>query len=323
MARAATTRPTFKPVRWRFTMRGVPLPRIGLRLPDSVLFLLMVTPALILMLVYVLYPLWQIISGAFETQLNLNAPLQWAGLQNFEAIFAGGQFVDALGLTAYYTVGEIVLQVSLGLGFALLLNLKLPARDVARGAILFPFIVPSVVAALIWTYMLNPATGLIGYVLVHFHFVSKAPQFLSDPNTAMNAVILISVWKYMPLMIILFLARLQTIPTEVVEAARCDGANRWQIFRNVTWPWIFPVLLVAMIIRTILSFNEFEMPYLLVQGGPLNSVFTLPVMIRSLINDQQSLGEASAVSLIMIAILIVVCIVYLFVYRWGEKRLNE
>ncbi|HZU59588.1 MAG TPA: sugar ABC transporter permease [Solirubrobacteraceae bacterium] len=308
--------------RWRFTSRGVPVPRMGRRLPDFLLSFLMVAPALILMLVYVLYPFWQIATGAFETQATLSSPLQWVGLANFRAIFAQGQFTHALVLTIYYTLGQIVLQVSLGLAIALLLNLRLPGRNIARGTILFPFIVPAVVAALIWTYILDPATGPLDYVLVHLHLIQRPLLFLSDPNMAMNTVVLISVWKYMPLIIILFLARLQTIPVEILEAARCDGANAWQTFRHVTWPWVFPVVLIAIMVRTILSFNEFDMPYLLARGGPLNTVFTLPVMIRSLINDQNQLGQASAVSLIMIAILVVVCLAYVWAYRHGERGLD-
>lgn len=314
--------PAARSARWRVTSRGLPLPRMGRKLPDSWLSVLMVAPALILMMIYVLYPLWQVIAGSFEQQDTLSAPLHWVGLANFQAIFATGQFWSSLGLNLYYTIGNVIVQIPLGLGFALLLNMALPGRNIARGAILFPFIVPAVVAALIWSYMLNPSIGVIDYLLLHFHLIGKPLLFLSDPGGAMNTVILVSAWKYMPLMIILFLARLQTIPVEVLEATRCDGANAWQTFRHVVWPWLLPVVLIAIMVRTILSFNEFDMPYLLARGGPLDSVFTLPVMIRSLINDQSNMGQGSAVSLIMIAILLVVSLVYLVVYRWGEKSLD-
>lgn len=308
--------------RWRTGAGGLPIPRVGRKLRDSWLAFFMVLPALSLMTVYVLYPLYQVIVGSFMQSYTLGAAPHWVGLGNFQEIFAGSAFLPALGRSLYYTGGNIVLQLILGLGFALLLNQNLPGRNIARGAVLFPFIVPAVVAALIWTYALDPLTGVVNYVLMSNHFIKDPLQLLSSPATAMNTVILISTWKYMPLIIILFLARLQTIPLEVIEAARCDGANAWQVFWHVTWPWLQPVVLVAVMARTILSFNEFEMPYLLAHGGPLGTVNTLPVLVRELLNDEVDLGRAAAVSLVMMLILAVVLAGYIFVYRRGEKSLE-
>ena len=282
----------------------------------------MVLPALALMSVYVLYPLYQVIVGSFSQSYDLGKPSHFVGTSNFKEILAGTAFLPALGRSLYYTGGNILLQLTLGLGFALLLNQNLPGRNIARGAVLFPFIVPAVVAALIWTYALDPLTGVVNYLLLSNHLIKDPLQLLSAPATAMNTVILISTWKYMPLIVILFLARLQTIPTEVVEAAECDGANPWQVFWSVTWPWLQPVVLVAVMARTILSFNEFEMPYLLAHGGPLGTVNTLPVLVRELLNDELDLGRAAAVSLFMMLILAVVLSGYIYAYRRGERGLE-
>ena len=308
--------------RWRIGAGGLPIPRLGRNLRDSWLAFFMVLPALALMTVYVLYPLYQVIVGSFMQSYSLAEPPHWVGFSNFQEIFAGSAFLPALGRSLYYTGGNIVLQLTLGLAFAMLLNQNLPGRNIARGAVLFPFIVPSVVAALIWTYALDPLTGVVNYLLLSNNLIHDPLQLLSSPATAMNTVILISTWKYMPLIIILFLARLQTIPVEVIEAAKCDGANAWQVFTNVTWPWLQPVVLVAVMARTILSFNEFEMPYLLAHGGPLGTVNTLPVLVRELLNDELDLGRAAAVSLIMMLILAVVLAGYIFAYRRGEKSLE-
>jgi multiple sugar transport system permease protein len=314
----ASTRDT----RWRTGAGGLPVPRLGRRLGDGWLAFFMVLPALALMSVYVLYPLYQVLAGSFMQSYTLGAAPHWVGLSNFREIFGSDTFMPALGRSVYYTVGNIVLQLSLGLAFALLLNQNLPGRNIARGAVLFPFIVPAVVAALIWTYALDPLTGVVNYVLMSNHLIHQPLQLLSSPATAMNTVILISTWKYMPLIIILFLARLQTIPQEVVEAARCDGANAWEVFFYVTWPWLQPVVLVAVMARTILSFNEFEMPYLLAHGGPLGTVNTLPVLVRELLNDEVDLGRAAAVSLVMMVILAVVLAGYIAAYRRGERGLE-
>lgn len=308
--------------RWRTSARGLRIPRLGLRLADHWLSVLMVLPALTLMSLYVLYPLVQVMLDSFLQSYTLGQQGHFVGFSNFQAILTDDTFLPSLGRSIYYTVGNIVLQLVLGLAFALLLNMNLPGRNIARGAVLFPFIVPAVVAALIWTYALDPLTGVVNYLLMSNHLISKPMQLLSSPTAAMNTVILISTWKYMPLIIILFLARLQTVPVDVVEAARCDGATSIQIFRHVVWPWLVPVVLVAVMARTILSFNEFDMPYLLAHGGPLGSVTTLPVLVRQLLNDQVDMGRAAAVSLIMMLILAVVLAGYVFAYRRGERSLE-
>jgi multiple sugar transport system permease protein len=322
MARANLAVGQARAARWRTSARGLRLPRLGLRLPDGWLSFLMLLPALVLMSLYVLYPLAQVIAGSFLQSYTLGQPGHFVGFSNFREILSDNTFLPSLGRSVYYTVGNIVLQLGLGLAFALLLNMNLPGRSIARGAVLFPFIVPAVVAALIWTYALDPLTGIVNYLLLSNHLIKQPLQLLSSPSTAMNTVILISTWKYMPLIIILFLARLQTIPVEVVEAARCDGATALQVFRHVVWPWLVPVALVAVMARTILSFNEFEMPYLLAHGGPLGTVNTLPVLVRELLNDEVDLGRAASVSLIMMLILAVVLAGYVFAYRRGERTLE-
>lgn len=307
---------------WRTGKGGIRVPRLALRISDNWLSFFLVAPALGLMTVYVLYPLWEVISGSFLQSFILGQPGHFVGLANFQALLANGQFLPALQLSVYYTVGNIVLQLGLGLPIALLLNMKLPGRNIARGAVLFPFIVPAVVAALIWTFVLDPNTGIVDYVMTSLRVIHQPIPFLTSPSYAMNTVIVISTWKYVPLIIILFLARLQTIPSEVLEAARCDGANGWQVFRHVIWPWVLPVALVAVMARTILSFNEFDMPYLLAHGGPLESVTTAPVLVREVLNSQNDFGSASAMSLVMMAILVIVLIGYLVVYRRGERMLD-
>lgn len=301
---------------------GLPVPRLGVGVSDGWLAVLMVLPALLLMSIYLAYPLWSVVSSSFLQWDKLNEPGHWVGLQNYRWLLSGEDFLPTLGRTLYYTFWNIVLQTVLALAIALLLNLKLPGRNIARGAILFPFVMPAVVAAIIWTYMLDDLRGVVSYLLLSGHLISRPLGLLSSPSTAMNTVIAISVWKFMPFWVTLFLARLQTIPTEIVEAAQCDGASSWRVFRHIIWPWLLPVVLVAMMLRTILSFNEFDMPFLLAHGGPLNSVQVLSVLIRHLVVDNIDLGKAAAVSVVMIAFLVAASLVYVAIYRRGERLLQ-
>jgi multiple sugar transport system permease protein len=274
------------------------------------------------MLFYVLYPLWIVISSSFENFSTLTGSGTWAGLDNYRWLLEGQLFLPALSKSAYYTITNVILQTVLGFLIALLLNLSLPGRNIARGAILFPFIVPGVVAAIIWGYLFDNLTGVVDYVLISVHIITEPLGWLASPSTAMNTVVAISVWKFEPFMIILFLARLQTVPTDMLEAARVDGANLLQIFRYLILPWMLPVVLIAVMLRTIFTFNEFEMPYLLTQGGPLDATLVLPVMIRQLLVGSLSPGRASAVSAVMIGILVILGVGYMLIYRRTERSLE-
>lgn len=309
--------------KWRTGRFGLRYPRLGRHLSDGQLALVMVAPALLLMVAYVVYPLLSVLASSFQDYPSLIGPGRWTGLDNFAWILTGDEFFPALGRSLYYTFANIIGQTIIGFGIALVLNANLPGRNIARGAILFPFIVPGVVAALIWGYMFDDLTGVVNYVLVSLHVVSEPLGWLANPKTAMNTVIAISIWKFMPFMIILFLARLQTLPTEIMEAARVDGANVLQIFRHLILPWMLPVVVVAAMLRMIWSFNEFDMPFLLTQGGPDDATLVLPVMIRQLLLDQLSPGRAAAVSVIMIAILVVFGLLYQLVYRRSEEALDH
>ena len=309
--------------RWRTSASGIRLPRLGVHIGDHLLALLMVLPALVLMLLYVLYPLVTVIYSSVMQWDTLTSPGRFVGLQNFSDLFSSDLFRRSLARSGVYTVGNILLQIAGGVLIALLLNKPLPGRNVARGVVLFPFIVPGVVAALIWQYLLNDYTGVVNYLLSEAHLIQHPLGWLSSPKNAMTSVIVISAWKYVPFMTVLFLARLQTIPTEVVEAARCDGASAVDVFRYITLPWITPVLAVAVMLRTIWSFNEFDMPFLLTQGGPSDATLVLPILIREFLLNNLDVGKAAAVSMVMILVLVASGLVYIWVYNRSERTLDE
>lgn len=300
-------------------MFGLPIPRLGRRLRDRHLAAIMVLPALLLMLAYVAYPLLNIIYSAFTTQATLSSPHQWVGLGNFTGYLFQQDFLPSLARSIYYTVGNIVAQTVLGFVAALVLHASLPGRNIARGMILFPFLVPVVVAALIWHFILDDLTGVASYLLMSAHIVKQPLGWLSDPGDAMNAVVAISVWKYVPFMIILFLARLQTVPVELIEAAHVDGASAARTLWHIILPYMAPVVVVAVMLRTIFSFNEYDVPYLMTQGGPDNKTLVLPILIRHMLLTDLQTGPAAAVSLLMLLVLVACGLGYWYFYRLGEK----
>ncbi|MGH2411321.1 MAG: carbohydrate ABC transporter permease, partial [Chloroflexota bacterium] len=152
--------------------------------------------------------------------------------------------------------------------------------------------------------------------------ISQPLGAMSTPSKAMNTIILISSWKYMPFMIVMFLSRLQTLPLELSEAARIDGCGPFGVFYRITIPWLMPVIMVALLLRVIWSFNEFDMPFLLTQGGPLNATMTLPLLIRYLAFDYLDVGKAAAVALVMIGILLALAKLQSNLYQRAESRLQ-
>jgi multiple sugar transport system permease protein len=313
VARSSTVR------RFRYGPFGLPIPRLGRRLPDRYLAVIMLAPALALMAAYVVYPLANIVYSAFTTQATLSSPHEWVGLGNFTGYLFQQDFFPTLGRSVYYTVANIVVQTLLGFIVALVLHASLPGRNVARGMILFPFLVPIVVAALIWHFILDDLTGVANYMLTEAHLIKQPLGWLSDPGDAMNAIVAISVWKYVPFMIILFLARLQTVPVELIEAAHVDGAGGLRTLWHIILPYMAPVVVVAVMLRTIFSFNEYEVPFLMTQGGPDNKTLVLPILIRQMLLTDLQTGPAAAVSLLMLLVLVACGLGYWYFYRLGEK----
>lgn len=289
---------------------------------DRTLGIIMILPAAVLICTYLGLPLVTAIYTSLFQEDTITHQRVWVGLGNFSWLGQNPLFWDSLVRSLYWTAGNVVLQFVGGLGIALLLHAELRGRDIVRGIVLFPFIVPAVVAALIWNYMLNDMLGVINYVLQSWHIISQPLAAMSTPSRAMNTIIVISSWKFVPFIIVMFLGRLQTLPLELAEAARIDGCGPLRVFRYITLPWLLPVIIVALLLRVIWSFNEFDMPYLLTQGGPLNATMTLPLLIRYLGFDYLDIGKASAVALIMIGLLLALAKIMFGLFHRAEAGLQ-
>jgi ABC-type sugar transport system permease subunit len=210
----------------------------------------------------------------------------------------------------------------LGTAVALLLNAPLRGRNLARGLVLFPFMIPGIVVALVFRFLFNPLSGIVMYLLTSAHLIREPIDLLGSPATALWTVIVVHGWKFTPFMIIVLLGRLQVIPEELYEAAKIDGAGRLRMFWYVTLPWLMPTLLVAMLLRTILNAQDFDVPYLLAYGGPLQATTVIPIQIRSLAFDQHDLGLATALSVCLGVVLVVSSVIYLRAYARSEAEMG-
>jgi ABC-type sugar transport system permease subunit len=215
-------------------------------------------------------------------------------------------------------VTSIALQTVLGVAIALLLHQAVRGINVFRGLLLFPYMVPTVVIALIWRWMFNPELGIVNAGLKASGLVRGDIYWFSDPLWAMVSTILLNVWKFTPFVVICVLARLQTIPVEIVEAAQVDGAGAWRRFLHITLPQLKAVLAVVVVFRTIWTFNKFEEIYLLTRGGPGTSTFNLAVYAFEQATANLKLGVAAATGAVMLALLFAGSVFYLRLIRQQE-----
>jgi multiple sugar transport system permease protein len=251
-------------------------------------------------------------------KLTSTSDPRYVGLDNYVDLFQDDKFWFTLRTTAIWTVANLVAQLVLGLALAVLLNEQLKARGLYRSIALIPYIVPSVAAALIWRWMYDGSAGIINAVLLRLGVIDSYQQWLGEISTAMPAVIIESVWKGTPFVMILLLAGLQTIPPEYYEAASIDGASAWQRFLQITLPLLRPSLAVATILTTVYTVNNFNAIWLMTQGGPLGSTEILFTWAYKLAFDRFDFGMAATVSVVLFGILAILAAIYIFLVEREE-----
>ena len=255
---------------------------------------------------------------AFYAKLPFRNSFTFVGLDNFRYVLADSVFWAAARQAVVWTVASIALQTGLGVALALLLNQAVRGINVFRGLLLFPYMVPTVVIALIWRWMFNPEFGVINAGLRGSGLIAGNIYWFSDPGWAMASTILLNVWKFTPFVVICVLARLQTLPPEIDEAAQVDGAGAWRRFLHITLPQLKAVLVVVVVFRSIWTFNKFEEIYLLTRGGPGTSTFNLAVYAFEQATANLKLGVAAATGVLMLVFLFAGSVLYLRLLRREE-----
>lgn len=294
--------------------------RLNFLSSDRAVGLLFIAPFVVTTLVFMVYPVAEAIRMAFFSYNPLRPDLSsFVGLANFEFLFSDPLFWDSFWQATVWTLLSILFQTVFGVGIALLLNRALFGMAVFRGLLLFPYIVPTVVIALIWRWIFNPEIGVVNYGLLAAGLISEPVYWLSTPTMAMASTIMLNVWKYTPFVVICVLARLQSVPLELYDAAKVDGAGIIRRFLDVTLPQLREVLIVVIVFRTIWTFNKFEEIYLLTKGGPGTSTFNLAVYSFEQSMASLRLGVGAATGVVMMIMLLAGSIVYLRVAGFGEE----
>lgn len=271
-------------------------------LPNFVGFALL-TLVPVLALFYISFTNWDVFGKA-----------KWLGLANFRRLLHDASFHTALWNTVYYSVVHIPLTLVISLALAMLLNRKLRGVAFFRTAAFFPYITSVVAITTVWNLLFSPKYGPINDVL-RFVGIDNPPGWTTSTTWAMPAVIIVGTWREMGYYMILFLAGLQTVPRELYEAARMDGASAWQRFRNVTLPCLRPTTFFVTVMLTIGSFKVFDIILLMTNGGPGQATLVLSQFIYKAGFVNYQFGYASAASIALFLICIVVTIVQFVVNK--------
>ncbi|MBO3749309.1 sugar ABC transporter permease [Streptosporangiaceae bacterium NEAU-GS5] len=238
---------------------------------------------------------------------NLITPMRWIGLGNYSELLAAPETRAAFGHTLYFIAGYLPLVYCGGLGLALLLNRAMAGRDLFRAIYFLPVITSWVVVALMWKWLLNPASGVVDWALGLAGV--DGPGWWTDPDWAMPSIILASAWKDLGFVMIILLAGLQAIPKEFHEAATVDGAGAWQRFRHITLPLLSPSTFFVVVISLINGFQVFDQIHVMTGGGPAGATQSVVELIYNLTFRYGRAGAASALSWLLFAVVLIVTLV--------------
>jgi len=289
---------------------------------DPILALIMVVPTMLIILVFAIFPLLQGFYASFFQIEPATLEMQFNGIENYLWLLKQPLFWESLWRSFLWVSITSIFQLILGIGIALLLHQELKGRNLARGLVLFPYLIPAVVISLTWRFILDPTMGIFNKLLLDIGLLKEPIALLSNPETALLLVIVAGIWKYTPFVVLMTLARLQVIPVELEEAAKLDGASSRQLFQHITLPWLMPVIVVTMLLRTIWTFRQFDIVYLFAFGGPLFATTTLPVLIQYLAFGAKKVGPAAATGTIMVILMIAVATIYFRWYNVAEEKLT-
>lgn len=284
--------------------------------------ILMIMPAVLVLVLVMVYPALVALESSFYSINTVTRAENFVGIGNYIETINSQEFWNAFRRSVYWSFGAMISQMVCGIGLALVLHKQVKGRSFVRGLVLFPYLVPAIVAVLVWRWIFSDTVGVANYLLVDVLHILDEPIGWFHPNYVMLSVIVMSLWKYLPYWALFVLARLQTMPTELHEAAEIDGATAWQRFYYITLPWILPVVIVLLVLRTIWAFNEFDMVYLPAGGGPLSYTTTVPVYIRQVAFQDGDMGHAAAVAMVMLVMVALLSNVYFWVYRRAERHMN-
>lgn len=280
-------------------------------LRDPVFGYILVAPLMLWLVVTLFYPLVRAVVVSFLGIDYFGQSGSFVGFENYARLVRTEDFHMPFLRSLLWTTANVAVQFLLAFGSALVLDMDFFGKKFLRNWIITPWVIPVIVIAVIWRWMLDPTFGVVNFLLQQSGLLSEPIAFLGSVNIAMISAIIINSWRWFPFYAIILLASLQTVPRDLYEAAWVDGARRIQRFVHITVPTIAPVMLVVILISSLWAVNVFDMLWLLTEGGPGSVTTTLPIWIYEKAFSDFRLAQASAMAVLMFLILLVYGSLYL------------
>jgi len=281
----------------------------------------LLAPMLLVMLLLTAWPLLRTIWLSFTDAALIGSgeTPAWIGLENYLYALSDPDFRASIWRTLYFTLVSVTFEGIIGVLVALLLNQKFVGRNVLRVLVILPWALPTIVNAMMWRLNFNPDYGSINALLSQLGIIDGYRSWLGSPDSALNAVMFADIWKNYPLVTLLVLAALQSIPDDLFEAARLDGASAWRRFRAITFPAIVAPLGVALVLRTIDAFKIFDIIYVMTRGGPVDSTKTLSFFVYQESFSYLRAGSGAAYAILMTLMCALLITLYLLML-WHQRR---
>lgn len=279
-----------------------------------------VLPAMIIVGALLIYPIFSSLYYSMTTKHLIRPIYDFVGLANYQDVLTDPDFFKAFFHSIIWTITSLAGQIFIGFTAALCVNRVRHLKGVYRTLMIIPWAFPSIVIALSWKWILNGVSGFIPNMLVQLGICNELPQFLSDSSSVFLTLVMINIWFGAPMIMINVLSALQTIPQDQYEAAQIDGASKGQQFLHITFPHIKVVVGLLVVLRTIWIFNNFDIIYLLTGGGPADKTMTVPIYAYNMGWGTKMLGKSSAVTILLLMFLLLVCFIYFAIIAKWEKE---
>ena len=278
-------------------------------------------PALVILFIVILYPVFSnLVMSVYKVKLFRGAGDEFIGLTNYAKLLGSRTFVSSVWSSVRFTLFSLPVAFVLGLGMALIFNEIRKYRPVFTGFLLVPWAIAPVVTGYMWRWLFHDSFGLINHMLLGIGLIEGNVPWLAQPDTAMGAVVVANVWRFMPYITIMLLAGLQGVSSELYEAAHVDGANVFERFFYVTLPQLKHVIGVVFLFATIWMVNDFALIFIMTEGGPAKATQVVPITVYRIAFEHLRLGRGAAAALILLVFLLGMSMIFIRTLFREERR---
>ena len=280
-----------------------------------------ITPMLVLIFGVVLWPVYEMIRTSTLDISASGVVKGFVGLENYDDLFGNPNLIGAFTRTISWVLIVVFFTILISLALAQLLNQNFPGRKIVRWAIIVPWAASVIMTATSFRWMLDGYYGVFNRILLDLGLITEIQDWLGNPETSFPLLIVVAIFVSLPFTTFVLLAGLQTIPTELYEAARVDGSGIWNTYRSITFPLLYPALTVGAVINLINVFNQFPIIWIMTGGGPGYETDTTTTLIYKLAFRSQEVGQSAALSVLNFAVIMVFVLIYLRATGYlGKKR---